>query len=67
VVDLSGVTFIDETGQAVLKAMMQEGAQFITCGMCTKYLLDKLGRSLRSDERASFVVSDCEDLSPENP
>ncbi len=67
VVDLSDVTFIDESGQEVLKAMMKEGAQFITCGMCTRYLLDKLGRALRSSERTSYVVTDCEDYQPKNP
>ncbi|RPI27879.1 MAG: STAS domain-containing protein [Acidobacteria bacterium] len=47
VVDLSDVTFIDESGAEVLGEMMKEEARFITCGMCTKYLIAKLARKTR--------------------
>jgi anti-anti-sigma regulatory factor len=47
VVDLSDLTFVDERGEEVLKIMMREGAQFIACGVCVRYLLDKLDRALR--------------------
>ena len=42
IVDLENVTFIDQTGEAVLVAMMSEGAQFVASGVCTKQLLEDL-------------------------
>lgn len=42
IVDLEGVTFIDQSGESVLFAMMSEGAQFIASGVCTKQLLKDL-------------------------
>ena len=48
VVDLSDVTFIDKSGEKMLRAMMKEGAQFIACGVCAKHVLENLDRAIRS-------------------
>ena len=51
VVDLSDVTFIDESGEKLLSEMGNEGAEFIAAGVETKHLLkdlkDKGERPLR--------------------
>jgi anti-anti-sigma regulatory factor len=41
-VDLSGVTFIDKSGQRFLRTMSKEGTQFIATGMYIKHVLDQL-------------------------
>jgi len=42
VVDLSDVTFIDESGEALLAEMQTAGAEFVAAGVETKDLLDNL-------------------------
>lgn len=42
VVDLNDVTFIDKSGERLLRAMSKKGAQLIADGIYTKHLLDKL-------------------------
>jgi hypothetical protein len=42
VVDLSDVTFIDESGEKLLSEMGSDGAQFIAAGVETKHLLRNL-------------------------
>jgi hypothetical protein len=42
VVDLSDVTFIDETGEGLLSEMQSGGAEFIAAGVENKYLLANL-------------------------
>ena len=42
VVDLSDVTFIDESGEKLLSEMGSDGAEFIAAGVETKYLLKNL-------------------------
>jgi hypothetical protein len=42
IIDLEGVTFIDQNGECALVAMMGEGAQFVASGVCTKHLLEHL-------------------------
>jgi len=51
VVDLSEVTFIDQSGEEALRAMMKEGARFIACGVCVKHILENLDRAIRSPHR----------------
>ena len=51
VVDLSDVTFIDKDGEEILRAMMKEGARFITCGVCTKHVLETLDRAIHARSR----------------
>jgi hypothetical protein len=41
-VDLSGVTFIDKSGQRLLRRMSKEGTQFIATGIYIKHVLDEL-------------------------
>jgi hypothetical protein len=46
-VDLTDVTFIDEGGEKVLRAIKSEGGQFVARGVDTKYLvagLEKRGK-----------------------
>lgn len=47
VVDLSNVTFIDRAGEEILRAMKEEGSQFITCGVNNRYVLRKVCRAAR--------------------
>jgi anti-anti-sigma regulatory factor len=42
IVDLTDVTFIDERGESVLRAMRSEGARFVARGVDTKQLLADL-------------------------
>ena len=42
VVDLSDVTFIDETGERLLLEMRNGGAEFVATGVDTKHLLKNL-------------------------
>jgi len=44
VVDLRGVTFVDEAGALVLCEMKNAGVRFIASGVDTKHLLDDLKR-----------------------
>jgi hypothetical protein len=40
VVDLNDVTFIDKSGERLLRAMSKKGAEFVASGMYTKHVLD---------------------------
>ena len=42
VVDLSDVTFIDETGEELLSEMRSKGAEFVAVGVETRDLLENL-------------------------
>jgi anti-anti-sigma regulatory factor len=42
IVDLSDVTFIDETGEKLLSEMRTRGAEFVAAGVETRHLLDNL-------------------------
>ena len=42
VVDLSDVTFIDESGERLLSEMRRSGAEFVAAGVATKHLLKNL-------------------------
>lgn len=42
VIDLSGVVAIDRRGEQVLRKMLSQDVVFITCGVYTKHLLDRL-------------------------
>ncbi len=44
IVDLTGVTFVDEAGALVLCEMKSAGVKFIASGVDTKFLLDDLAR-----------------------
>jgi anti-anti-sigma regulatory factor len=51
VVDLTGVTFVDEAGARVLLAMKEAGVRFIACGVDTKQILAGLGKEAPSLRR----------------
>jgi hypothetical protein len=42
VVDLSDVTFIDESGERLLREMRTNGVEFVAAGVDTKHLLENL-------------------------
>jgi anti-anti-sigma regulatory factor len=42
VIDLSDVTFIDESGRRLLRELSDEGAEFVARGVYNKYLLENL-------------------------
>jgi hypothetical protein len=50
VVDLSEVTFIDESGEQLLSQMRRDGAEFVAAGVETKHLL----RHLRTTGKRSL-------------
>jgi hypothetical protein len=65
VVDMKGVTFIDENGEALLSEMRAAGVEFIAGGVETKHLLE----NLKADERpmrrmiasrGCLVTQDCQ-------
>jgi hypothetical protein len=41
IVDLSDVTFIDQRGERLLRAMSKAGAQFIATGVYTKHVVQQ--------------------------
>ena len=41
IIDLNDVTFIDKSGERLLRAISKKGAQFIASGMYTKHVLEK--------------------------
>ncbi|HEY4359549.1 MAG TPA: hypothetical protein VGN17_01205 [Bryobacteraceae bacterium] len=52
IVDLTDVTFIDESGEKLLSKMRIEGAEFVATGVDTKHLLKNLmGKGERSLRR----------------
>ena len=60
VVDLSDVTFIDESGERLLSEMGSDGAEFVAAGVETKHLLQNLkGKGERSLRR--FIGSPVND------
>jgi ABC-type transporter Mla MlaB component len=46
-VDLSGVTFIDNSGLRFLRSMSKEGTQFVATGIYTKHVLEHLKSGTR--------------------
>lgn len=42
VVDLTGVTYVDTDGKALLTAMWREGADLQAAGCCTKFIVDEI-------------------------
>jgi ABC-type transporter Mla MlaB component len=62
VVDLSDVTFIDESGEKLLSEMGSDGAEFIAAGVETKHLLKNLkGKGQRPLRRfIGLAANHCE-------
>jgi anti-anti-sigma regulatory factor len=44
IVNLDGVTFIDKSGERVLRYMSKQGAQFVARDVYVKHVLDRLRR-----------------------
>ncbi len=44
VVDLSGVTFIDKSGERALAELCNEGAEFIATGIYTRHVVNNIER-----------------------
>lgn len=42
VLDLSDVTFIDKSGESLLRALCKKGAQFITKGVYIRHVVDEV-------------------------
>lgn len=51
-VDLTGVTFIDREGKALLTRMWREGAELLAAGCCTKSIVEEITSSGRSASRS---------------
>ena len=47
VVDLNDVTFIDKSGERLLRAMSKKGAELIADGMYTKHVLEKVKATVK--------------------
>jgi anti-anti-sigma regulatory factor len=47
IIDLKDVTFIDKSGERLLRAMSRKGAQLIAEGLYIKHLLEQLQNSCR--------------------
>jgi len=53
IVDLRNATFMDQSAERILLDMQRDGAQFVACGVFTKYRLGWLGiRCKESDSKA---------------
>ena len=42
IIDLDDVTFIDKSGERLLRAISKKGAQLVASGMYTKHLLERV-------------------------
>jgi anti-anti-sigma regulatory factor len=43
-IDLTGVTFVDEAGKKLLAEMNRHGDKFLTCGLLTKAIIEEVSR-----------------------
>lgn len=49
VIDLTGVTYVDADGKALLAAMWRDGAELQAAGCCTRFIVDEItGRGRES-------------------
>lgn len=48
VVDLTGVTFVDDGGKALLHAMWRDGAELRAAGCCTRFIVEEITRHGRT-------------------
>ncbi len=53
VIDLNDVTFIDKSGERLLRAMSKKGAQLIATGMYVKHVLEQLTDAIGGANAAS--------------
>jgi hypothetical protein len=50
VIDLKGLTAIDDDGKTALDELMSRGARFVHCGLFTRRVLKQLARDARERE-----------------
>jgi anti-anti-sigma regulatory factor len=62
-VDLRDVTFIDECGEEVLRAMKREGARFLTRGVDTQDMVARLHDKISASFRKSLCRSESKERS----
>jgi len=55
-VDLNEITFIDKSGERLLRLLVSEGAQCIASSACIKHVLDRLAARRRSRLLNLFAV-----------
>jgi hypothetical protein len=48
IIDLNDVTFIDKSGERLLRAMSKKGAEFVANGMYTRHVLEKVTADKRN-------------------
>lgn len=53
VIDLTGVTFVEQAGKTLLKRMWQEGAELLAAGCCTRSIVDEVRNSSDATKRSS--------------
>ncbi|HWC96722.1 MAG TPA: hypothetical protein VG456_08230 [Candidatus Sulfopaludibacter sp.] len=51
ILDLSDVTFIDETGEVLLREMQEHGVEFVAKGIDTRHILENLAARERPQLR----------------
>ncbi len=59
VVDLTGVTSLDERGEDMLREMQEDGAQFVARGVDIKHVLSHLRSKSKPSVRRSLAHLDC--------
>ena len=57
VVNLSDVTFIDESGEKLLSEMARDGAEFVAAGVETKHLLEHLKAEGEHPRRLNVLLA----------
>ena len=50
VIDLNDVTFVDKSGERLLRAMCKKGAQLIARGMYLKHVLEQLRNAIGGED-----------------
>ena len=53
IVDVNEVTFIDKSGERLLRVLARDGAEFIASGIYTRHVLDEIAAKLRPNDPAS--------------
>ncbi len=56
IVNLDGVTFIDKSGERVLRSMSKQGARFVASDVYIKHVLDRLRRTSKQDRLCARVL-----------
>jgi hypothetical protein len=57
VVDLTGVTFIEQEGKTLLGKMWQEGAELVAAGCCSRSIIEDITSSGRQTQSKPIQTS----------